>query len=119
MSSIVFVAKRNSVSQTISGLIEQLDDIQLKNAWVEQEDLSFLQNYNTEVFIIHLSGWDIGNVDLLRNIRNQLKEDAILLVIDIYKDPQLIQKIKENGATEYLPQEKVVDQLLPTINALL
>jgi DNA-binding NarL/FixJ family response regulator len=119
MAKVLFIGKDTSVSQTIYGLIDQIDGVELSSKWLDDMELDQDEFSANDLCILNLSDWESGNMNVIKKLSSALPERTQLLVIDTYKDQHLIDKILDLGAAAYVEQQRVASTIETNIHQLL
>lgn len=119
MVQVLFIGKNSSVSQTIYDLLDQVDGLELQSMWVSEPPGGFkIELDSKDLCILNLSDWENGNMEILKSITHELPKNPKLIVIDTYKDKQLIDKILDMGVSAYIEQHKVASSIKQIIEEL-
>ena len=119
MARVLFIGKNTSVSQTIYGLIDQINGVELSSKWLNDIEFINTEFSGQDLCILNLSDWESGNMCVIKTLSAVLSSNTQLLVIDTYKDQHLINKILDLGATAYVEQQKVASTIEGNIRQLL
>lgn len=119
MAKVLFIGRNTSVSQTIYGLVDQIDGVELSSKWLNDMELDQNEFSGNDLCILNLSDWESGNMSVIKKLLNTLPESTQLLVIDTYKDQHLIDKILDLGVAAYVEQQKVASTIEGDIRQLL
>lgn len=118
MCQVLFIAKKSSTSNAIFELISSNENIQLVANWIEEDSSIDLDLNSSQVCVLNLSDWEGGCTRIIKNLTEKLDNEIPLLVIDIYEDEQLIDRIIDLGASAYIQQESLPQGIVPLIQKL-
>ena len=119
MDQILFIGKNSSASQTIYGLLDQMEGFELQSKWVSELEDFKIDLESRALYVLNLSDWENGNMKILKSLIQNLSQNSQLIVIDTYQDKQLIDKIIDMGASAYIEQHKVASSIKQIIEELI